>query len=142
MSSMKIQSFCRRCEGTSAVEFALIAPVFVLILMGMTAFGIYLGASHSIQQIAADAARSAVAGLSADERETMVAGFVRERAGGYPFVEADRLAVSVVDSDDGRAVSISVRYDARNLPIWRFAAGLPLPPVEIGHQSVITVGGV
>jgi len=42
--------------GTSAVEFAMLAPIFVLLLPGMVAYGIYFGASHSVQQIAADAA--------------------------------------------------------------------------------------
>ena len=46
-------------DGTSAIEFALLAPLFILFLLGMVAYGIYFGASHSVQQIAADAARTA-----------------------------------------------------------------------------------
>ncbi|RVD33089.1 pilus assembly protein, partial [Mesorhizobium sp. M4A.F.Ca.ET.020.02.1.1] len=50
--------------GTTAVEFAMLAPLFILLLLGMVAYGIYFGASHSVQQIAADAARTAIAGLN------------------------------------------------------------------------------
>ena len=35
--------FKRNKSGTAAVEFAILAPVFLLILMGMIAFGLYLG---------------------------------------------------------------------------------------------------
>ncbi|WP_328285528.1 TadE family protein [Brucella intermedia] len=34
--------FNRNKSGTAAVEFAILAPVFLLILMGMIAFGLYL----------------------------------------------------------------------------------------------------
>ncbi|TIM19494.1 MAG: pilus assembly protein, partial [Mesorhizobium sp.] len=54
----KLHQF-REQSGTSAIEFALLAPIFILLLLGMVAYGIYFGASHSVQQIAADAARTA-----------------------------------------------------------------------------------
>ena len=46
--------------GTAVIEFAIVAPIFVLLVMGMVAYGIYFGASHSIAQISADAARVAL----------------------------------------------------------------------------------
>ena len=49
--------------GTAVVEFAIIAPVFILVLFLMIGFGIYLSAAHSVQQLAADAARAS--GLAA-----------------------------------------------------------------------------
>ena len=45
----------------------MLAPIFVLLLPGMVAYGIYFGASHSVKQIAADAARTAIAGLNQTE---------------------------------------------------------------------------
>ncbi|TKB30109.1 MAG: pilus assembly protein, partial [Mesorhizobium sp.] len=74
-------------SGTSAVEFALLSPVFILLLLGMVAYGIYFGASNSLQQIAADAARTAIAGLNQTERQALVASFVKNNASGYPFVD-------------------------------------------------------
>ncbi|WP_164767076.1 TadE/TadG family type IV pilus assembly protein, partial [Mesorhizobium sp. M7A.F.Ca.CA.004.04.1.1] len=67
-------------HGTSAVEFALLSPIFILLLLGMVAYGIYFGAANSIQQIAADAARTAIAGLNQTERQTLVASFVTNNA--------------------------------------------------------------
>ncbi|MBL8581266.1 MAG: pilus assembly protein, partial [Rhizobiaceae bacterium] len=69
LSDLRSKEFIKEDKATSAVEFAIIAPVFILVLFGLIAYGIYFGASHSVQQLAADAARTAVAGLNAEERE-------------------------------------------------------------------------
>ena len=63
-----IGTFYSHERGASAVEFAIVGPVFVLLMMGMIAYGIYFGAVHSVQQLAADAARASVAGLDESER--------------------------------------------------------------------------
>jgi Flp pilus assembly protein TadG len=49
----------------------MLAPLFILLLLGMVAYGIYFGASHSVQQIAADGARTAIAGLNQTERQAL-----------------------------------------------------------------------
>lgn len=80
-----VQNVIRRVQGrrfqtdtsaTSAVEFALLSPIFILLLLGMVAYGVYFGAANSIQQIAADAARTAISGLNQTERQTLVASFL------------------------------------------------------------------
>jgi Flp pilus assembly protein TadG len=130
-------------RGTAALEFAIIAPVFILIVMGMIAYAIYFGASHSIQQIAADAARSAIAGLDEGERRSLASGFVARNADGYTFVDPARLAVEVRDSDvDPNQFVVELRYDARDLPIWNLLVDLPLPDMTIARRSTIRLGGL
>jgi len=130
-------------RGTSAVEFALLSPLFILLIVGMTAYGIYFGASHSVQQIAADAARTALAGLNQSERRSLATDFISRNAGGYPFVDPARLAVDALDSTaDGSQFVVQVRYDARDLPIWNLFAGLPMPEMTIARRSTIRVGGL
>ena len=87
ISKVRRRAFRTDTSGTSAVEFALLSPLFILLLLGMVAYGIYFGAANSIQQIAADAARTAIAGLNQTERQTLVASFLTNNAGGYPFVD-------------------------------------------------------
>ncbi|MBZ9733333.1 TadE/TadG family type IV pilus assembly protein [Mesorhizobium sp. CA16] len=129
--------------GTSAIEFAMLAPVFILLLLGMVAYGIYFGASHSVQQIAADAARTAIAGLNQTERQALVTDFITHDVSGYPFVDANKLTVNAQDSAvDGSQFVVSVTYDARNLPIWNLFRTLPLPGTTIQRQSTIRVGGI
>ena len=121
----------------------MLAPVFILFLFGMIAYGIYFGASHSVQQIAADAARTAIAGQSAAERRTIVADFVSQNAAGYPFIDLGKLTVSAQDStSDGNQFNVQVSYDARNLPIWNLLPDLPLPGTTIVFRSTIRVGGI
>lgn len=135
--------FPRRTDGTSAIEFAMLAPLFILLLLGMVAYGIYFGASHSVQQIAADAARTALSGLNQQERQSLVDSFVHNNAGGYPFVDLAALTVSAKDSNaDATQFVVSVRYDARSLPIWNLFADLPMPDMVIARYSTIRIGGL
>lgn len=132
-----------RRDGTSAVEFALLSPLYFLLMAGMAAYGLYFGASHSIQQLAADAARVAVAGLSAEERVTLASGFVARNASDYAFIDGSRVAIEVGDNPaDPTQFVIRVTYDARGLPIWNLFQGLPLPDTTIAHRSTIRIGGI
>lgn len=140
--TVKLRQF-REPTGTSAIEFALLSPVFILLLLGMVAYGIYFGASNSVQQIAADAARTAIAGLNEAERQALVTSFVNNNAGGYPFVESGKLTYQAKDSTaDGKQFVVSVQYDARNLPIWNLFPALSMPGTTISRRSTIRVGGI
>lgn len=130
-------------SGASAVEFALIAPVFVLILFGMIAYGIYFGAAHSVQQIAADAARSSIAGLNVAERQQLAAGFVKNNADEYAFVDPAKVLVVVADSaKDHNQFDVTVTFDADALPIWNILPGVLMPSSTIERSSTIRIGGI
>ena len=135
--------FARSERGTSAVEFAILSPLFLLVLFGLIAYGIYFGASHSLQQIAADAARTAIAGLDQKERQSLVSGFVARNASDYPFIDPGKLSVTAADNPgDSSQFVVSLRYDARDLPIWSLFSGLPLPDTTITKETTIRVGGI
>jgi Flp pilus assembly protein TadG len=143
LSFSTLRRFRRENNGTTAIEFAMLAPLFILLLLGMVAYGVYFGASHSVQQIAADAARTAISGLNQQERQSLVDGFVQRNAGGYPFIDPQDLSVSAQDSNaDASQFVVSVRYDARGLPIWNLLSDLPLPATVIARQSTIRIGGL
>lgn len=121
----------------------MLAPIFILFLLGMIAYGLYFGASHSVQQIAADAARTAVAGQSATEREQIVADYISQNAAGYPFIQLSKLTINASDrSGNANQFDVQVSYDARNLPIWSLLPDLPLPGTTIMFRSTIRVGGI
>lgn len=132
-----------RQDGASAVEFAILAPVFLLLLVGFMAYGIYFSAAHSIQQLAADAARTSVAGLDEPERNALVARFIARNAADYILVDPARLDVSMGDkADDPSQYRVVVRYDASALPIWNLYVPLPLPGRSIVFASSIRKGGL
>lgn len=140
---MLLHRYLRESNGTSAVEFALLSPLFFLIFFGLTAYGIYLGASHSVQQIAADAARVSVAGLSDEERRRLAIDYVSANASEYALINGERLTVQAYAKPrDASQFVVSVALDARYLPIWELMRGLPLPGTRIAHQSSIRVGGL
>lgn len=121
----------------------MLAPLFILLILGMIAYGIYFGASHSVQQIAADAARTALSGLDQNERQLLVTAFVQNNAAGYPFIDPDKLSITAQDSTaDANQFVVAVQYDARGLPIWNLLQDLPLPGTTIAKRSTIRIGGL
>lgn len=130
-------------RGSSAVEFALLSPVFLLLLCGMMAYGIYFGAAHSVQQLAADAARTAVAGLTRTERDMLVTAFIANNADAYPLLARQALSYAVGDkANDPTQYMVTLSYDASTLPIWNFYPPLPLPSPIIRFSSTIRRGGI
>ncbi|MGD9801349.1 MAG: TadE/TadG family type IV pilus assembly protein [Parvularculaceae bacterium] len=135
--------FFQSRRGAAAIEFAIIAPVFFLLLMGVIAYGVYFSAAHAVQQISADAARSALAGIDDEERKTLVDQYVEAQAHNYAFIDVDRLQITVaVDETLDTELVVSVSYDASNLPIWTLWRNLPLPDQVIEKQAAIRLGGL
>lgn len=129
-------------EGVSAIEFALVFPVFVLLLCGILGFGLYIGTAHSIQQLAADAARASVAGLNDAERTSIATQHVARNASHYMLINAasvTALAGPVAGSPDD--FEVRVLYDASRLPIWQLARIIPLPDEMIERSAVVRRGG-
>ena len=140
-----VDRFCallRRRSGAAAVEFAIIAPVFILLFMGMIAYGIYFGAIHSLEPLVADAVRISTAGLGGDEREELVQDFLDAHAAGYAFIDPDKLQVQFGDDPAGTQFTVTIRYDAADLPIWALFDPLPLPGQTILRSSTIRIGGL
>lgn len=135
--------FCRSSSASSAVEFALLTPVFLLMLMGMLAYGIYFGAANSIQQLAADAARVSISGLNQTERNTLVKRYLDNNADQYMLIERARLSYTIGDKPaDTTQYAVTLRYDASQLPIWNLYLPLPLPSKQISFSSTIRKGGI
>jgi len=131
--------------GSAASRFFISASdkSALMFLFGMIAFGIYLGASHSVQQLASEAARLSVAGLHEAERRDMALSFIANHAQGYGLVDPEKLQITVADSaTDGTRFVVDLRYDARHLPIWNLFDGLVLPSTTIERRSTVRIGGV
>ncbi len=138
-----LSAWMRDTRATAAIEFAILMPVFLLMLMGMMAYGIYFGAANSIQQLTADAARTAIAGIDQAERNRLVGAFLANNAGEYLLIDQARISFTIGDKpDDPSQYRVTVRYDASELPIWNLYLPLPLPSQSITYTSVIRRGGI
>ncbi len=129
-------------RGAAAVEFALIAPLLMLCLLSLVAYGLYLSTAHAVQQIAADAARTAIVGVTAAERRSLVAEYIRNSTLSYAFVHKDKIGVSVEDDPRNRhQFTVRIAYDAEDLPIWNLFS-VVLPSTRIEKFSTIRIGGL
>ncbi|MBX9466220.1 MAG: pilus assembly protein [Aquamicrobium sp.] len=140
---LNYRKFSADKSATAAVEFAILSPLYLLLIMGMMAYGIYFGASHSVQQLSADAARAAIAGINAAERQTLASDFIERNAGGYLLIDPDKLSVTVGDSlSVPGQFNVTVSYDGSDLPIWGLFDGLAMPSQTIMRRSTIRIGGI
>lgn len=130
-------------RATAAIEFAILTPVYLLLMTGMLAYGIYFGAAHSLQQLAADAARTSIAGINATERNNLVKAFIDQNASAYILINPDLLTYSIGDSvSDPNQYRVQLSYDASALPIWNLYPPLPLPSKQISNGATIRRGGI
>ena len=130
-------------SGSVAIEFALICPVLLLLLLGSIAYGLYFLAAHSAAQIAANAARASVAGITDAEREKLARNAVALELQSHPLF-LDHTTVVVTAGrvpTDPTAYRVAITYDAERLPIWNFSSFLPLPARHIEQSAVVKTGG-
>ena len=129
-------------QGAAAIEFAIVAPVFLLVLLTLIAYGIYLSAAHALQQLTADAARTAVAGLSEQERAQLVNNYIALSTLNDPLIDRKKLQVTVAtDPTNANQFTVTTEYDASALPIWNLYS-FPLPDTKIRRFATIRMGGI
>lgn len=132
---------CRR--GASAVEFAIIAPLFIMIFLSMIGYGIYLSAATSVQQMTEDAARAAIAGLDKEERQLLADRYIAAAVKDRPFIDPAKVSVTVTESElVAEQLTVQVDYAADALPIWHlFTYAMPQSRT-ITRRSVVRIGGI
>ena len=78
-------------RGGAAVDFALVAPVFVLLIAGVLEFGVLMLGETLLQSAVTDASRFGLTGrtLAGQTREEVIADIVTEH--GFGLIDAERL---------------------------------------------------
>lgn len=125
-------------HGNAAVEFALVGPLFLLLLVGLVVYGGWFWMAAEVQHLSAEGARAAVAGLSDAERTSLARSTVEadSRAGG--IIPASDVRVSVASANG--AVSVTVTYSAANHPLMALAGLVPAPPMTISRVATVQTG--
>ncbi|MBD3846821.1 Flp pilus assembly protein TadG [Bosea sp. OAE752] len=128
--------------GTSAIEFAFVAPVLLILLFGIMGYGYVFGIYHSIQQIAAEAARSSVAGLSDTERAQIAKDYVAANAQAYAFIDPSKVKVRTSQTGpQQQSFEIAVSYDMSGTVYDQLSRLAALPPPLIERRAVVQRGG-
>jgi Flp pilus assembly protein TadG len=87
-------------RGSTAVEFALTAPLFVLTILGVMVFGVILSTEALMEGAVRDAARFGVTGQNETERLQIIEDIVSERTIGLVDVDAAQIDVLTYGSFD------------------------------------------
>lgn len=137
-----VRKFLAARDGAIAVEFAMIAPVFLMIVCGILMYGSYLAVIHGVQQLAAEAARSSIAGLSETERSSLANAYVTGNVNAYPLIDPAHLTVNAAtSSSDANVFVVTVNYDASKMFLYSLPTFVPMPSPTIARSAAIPRGG-
>ena len=132
---------CNR-SGTSSVEFALIAPLLIVLSVGIVVFGSALGFAHSLQTAASEAARAAVAGLDNSERVALATTAAQTNLAANVLLNPRALVVSAgPNPGDPNVFTVTVRYDLGGTLLAAVPRVIPVP-TSLTRTASIRRGGL
>lgn len=134
----KLSGFGRKRDGSIAVEFALIAPILIFMMIGMIVYGGWFWLAHSVQSLAFESARASIGGLDPAERRQLALDFITARGQqmGVP------IGLEHVDvHTDADTVAVIINYDVTEHPIMTLRQLTVPPPSTISREAVVRLGG-
>lgn len=131
-------------QGAVAVEFALIGPAFIVMLLGVLQVGIGLQNYNALRNVSADVARHAMVQYSTGNllSDSQLTTFSRSRARGAPYLlTASRLSASVSTATTQRVAgatekTITLTY---RIPSLFSSMGLEGPYITYTRPVFLTV---
>lgn len=123
-------------KGTAAIEFAMVASVFLMLLFGIMAFGFQFATRIALSYAVAEGGRAAVAGIDfAEQKQLGEAAMIHALNAYSPLIDPSKAAPSV--ADDGvtaeglHKLLISIGYSDTRFAILPFVPDMSdLPPVR------------
>lgn len=133
-----LSRFRRDRRGVAAIEFAIVAPLLIMMMFGMIMYGSWFWMAHSVQSMASEGARAAIAGLDPAEREQLARAFVGLQVGDLGLDSA-KAAVEVESTPN--VIRVDIAYDASDHPLMALSGLVPSPPKVIRRTAVVRLGG-
>ncbi|MGA9658551.1 MAG: TadE/TadG family type IV pilus assembly protein [Asticcacaulis sp.] len=130
--------FYASTSGASAVEFAMISPLFILMLAGIINYGSYFSNAHAVQQMVNDAARTAIAGTTAAERLELAQAVMDHEVGRYSFLAQGQRQLAISEGAQIMTVTLTFSPDSESFALFPMPAGLPS---TITRSASIVRGG-
>lgn len=125
-------------RGVAAIEFAIVAPLLIMMMFGMIMYGSWFWMAHSVQSMASEGARAVIAGLDPAEREQLARAFVGLQVGDLGLDSA-KAAVEVESTPT--VIRVDIAYDASDHPLMALSGLIPSPPKVIRRTAVVRLGG-
>ena len=139
---MRRRGLLSRCmrdrRGVAAIEFAIVAPLLIMMMFGMIMYGSWFWMAHSVQSMASEGARAAIAGLDPAEREQLARAFVGLQVGDLGL-DGAKAAVEVESTPT--VIRVDIAYDASDHPLMALSGLIPSPPKVIRRTAVVRLGG-
>lgn len=130
----------RKRSGNAAVEFALVAPIMLAMMAGIMSYGGYFFVAHTVQQLANDAARAAIAGIDDTERAALVRETIAVSMRDQTLLRGEIGEVAITRADG--LLRVEVQYDATSDLFMTFSTILPTPSPAIERSATIRLGGL
>ena len=132
-------------EGVVAVEFALVAPLFMLLIFGTMVFALYFATFVAVIHGASEGARASVAGLSDTERGTLATARVQYVFSGYaPLLNPAHVTIRTQAANAG-LYKVTVTYPISDFQLGAFynfiAGGAAGAPTTVGYSVIVANGG-
>ena len=135
------KGLCRDTRGIAALEFALVSPVLLLMLLGMVCLGLYFVYMHELQELSSSAARASVAGLNQTERDSLAKQYVADALINSPLLTANDLTVATSTSGTPATYyAVTLNYDLKDTPIPMISQMISLQLANIQRTSTIQFG--
>lgn len=130
----------RDSGGASAIEFAIVAPVFFTLVFGIAIYGAYFASLSLVNEIAYEAARATVAGLSDSERASLAQARANELIKTFSgFLNANAITVAS-GPQPGGLYTVTVDYQFDELGLNGMTL-LPLPSSNETATYIVSDGG-
>ncbi len=132
----------RERRATAVIELAIVGPVFILLVLGMIAFGLYFMYLHELQELASSAARASVSGLTQTERNSLAVQFVNQSVSESAILNSSDISVATTTSGTPATnYSVTVSYNLKDTPIPMLAQIVSIQFAGITRTSTIEFGG-
>lgn len=121
-------------RGAAVIEFALVLPILLALIMGIVTYGAWFMTAHTIQQAANDGARATLSGINATERAQIANRVVVASLRRSAMLRSELATVTV--DDDGTNVAVRISYDGSSNPAFTTPL-LPMPDVVIRRSAAV-----
>lgn len=138
----RLRALRKEQGGAAAIEFALLAPVFFLLFLGVLQVAVYLQNYNAVQSLASDGARYVLVEYQKNNKltDTQIQQVVRGEAVNAPYMlDTDRLTVTIDRSGTSRitgATEIDIELEYQ-LSDWLPGVDLPLTKVKYSRPVFV-----
>lgn len=131
MTLTRIRTRLQRQDGAAAVEFAIVAMVFLLFLYGIITYGFIFGLDQSMNHAAEEGARSAISTTTEAAAITAAEAAALDRlswlGGRIQASDIDATVADCVNDTSVRCITVTITYPWSTRPIVPRLATLPQP---------------